>query len=295
MNHHLEKFLRALSTVLGWTYVYCWSASFYPQPLLNWRRKSTAGLTVDFPALNVLGFVAYTISTTCFLFSPEIRKQYALRHPRAPEPTVRFNDFAFAVHALVMVILTYSQFYSYIWPFDVPKGQRTSIGARSIILASITAVILAIINASLNSDLDPTVAWSWIDVVRTNYLARGYADIMSQIYIFGHIKLLATLSKYMPQAWLNYKRRSTEGWSINQILFDFAGGILSLTQLLIDSSFQGDWSGITGNPAKFGLSNISLFFDIIFITQHYLLYRRPREEDSVNETSSLLREEAAVD
>lgn len=51
---------------------------------------------------------------------------------------------------------------------------------------------------------------------------------------------------------------------------DFAGGILSLMQLLIDSSLQADWSGLTGNPVKLGLSNISLFFDIIFILQHYV-------------------------
>lgn len=45
-----------------------------------------------------------------------------------------------------------------------------------------------------------------------------------------------------------------------------------MLQLLIDSSLQADWSGLTGNPVKFGLANISLLFDIIFITQHYVLY-----------------------
>ncbi len=83
----------------------------------------------------------------------------------------------------------------------------------------------------------------------------------------------------MPQAWLNYTRKSTVGWSIDQILLDCAGGILSLGQLFIDASFQGDWSGITGNPAKFGLSNISLFFDVVFIVQHYLLYQNSQLEE----------------
>lgn len=77
----------------------------------------------------------------------------------------------------------------------------------------------------------------------------------------------------MPQVYLNYQRQSTQGWSIGQILFDFAGGILSLAQLFLDASFQSDWSGVTGNPAKFGLSNISLLFDVIFIVQHFVLYR----------------------
>ncbi|GAB1191987.1 hypothetical protein APSETT444_001171 [Aspergillus pseudonomiae] len=51
------------------------------------------------------------------------------------------------------------------------------------------------------------------------------------------------------------------------------GGILSLIQLFLDSSFLDDWSGITGNPIKFLLSNVSILFDILFMVQHYILYR----------------------
>lgn len=59
------------------------------------------------------------------------------------------------------------------------------------------------------------------------------------------------------------------------MLLDFLGGVASLLQLFIDSSLQGSWEGVTGNPVKFGLGNITLFFDIIFFYQHYVLYRRP--------------------
>jgi cystinosin len=93
-----------------------------------------------------------------------------------------------------------------------------------------------------------------------------------QVYAIGYVKLFVTLIKYMPQVWMNYQRRSTDGWSIGQILLDFSGGVLSLLQLLIDASFQPDWSGVTGNPVKLGLGNISILFDLIFITQHYVLY-----------------------
>jgi cystinosin len=34
-----------------------------------------------------------------------------------------------------------------------------------------------------------------------------------------------------------------------------------------------DWSGVTGDPVKFGLGFVSIFFDIIFIIQHYVVYR----------------------
>jgi cystinosin len=76
----------------------------------------------------------------------------------------------------------------------------------------------------------------------------------------------------MPQVLTNHRNRSTEGWSIAQILLDFVGGILSIAQLGIDSYVQRDWSGITGNPVKLALGNISIFFDVIFIVQHYVMF-----------------------
>lgn len=49
---------------------------------------------------------------------------------------------------------------------------------------------------------------------------------------------------------------------------------MSIAQLGIDSYLQKDWSGITGNPAKLALGNVSIFFDVIFLIQHYWLYRK---------------------
>lgn len=86
------------------------------------------------------------------------------------------------------------------------------------------------------------------------------------------MKLITVICKYIPQMWVNYKRKSTLGWSIYPMLMDFAGGWLSLAQLVIDSSLQHDWTGVAGNPVKFGLSNITIVFDIIFMLQHYVLY-----------------------
>ena len=49
------NFLEFLSYVFGWIYTACWSLSFYPQPILNIRRKTTGGSVVDFPFINTLG------------------------------------------------------------------------------------------------------------------------------------------------------------------------------------------------------------------------------------------------
>lgn len=56
----MAGFLGFLSALFGWVYTFCWSASFYPQPLLNWRRRSTSGTTVDFPLINTIGVYSPT-------------------------------------------------------------------------------------------------------------------------------------------------------------------------------------------------------------------------------------------
>ena len=77
----------------------------------------------------------------------------------------------------------------------------------------------------------------------------------------------------MLQVWLNYKRQSTLGWNINQVLLDFSGGFFSVTQLCMEAFVKEDLSAITGDPVKFGLGLVSVIFDIMFMIQHYSLYR----------------------
>ncbi|KAF7677544.1 l-cystine transporter-like protein [Alternaria burnsii] len=260
ISPELEAFARAISRVLGWAYFLSWSLSFYPQPISNYIRKSTLGLAIDFPTLNVLGFTCYTISTACFLYSPTIKSQYAFRHPEAPQTTVRFNDFLFAAHGAVMCVIIYSQFFEKIWGFEIGKRQKVSRVILGVwwgcVLAIVVVVMLVKTRGTKGNDAQ---GWAWIDV----------------IYTLGYVKLLTVFLKYIPQAWVNYKRKSTLGWSIYPMLLDFAGGWLSLAQLCIDSALENDWSGVTGNPVKFGLGNITIVFDIIFMLQHYVLYKRP--------------------
>lgn len=128
-------------------------------------------------------------------------------------------------------------------------------------------VIGMVKSKGLDGGNDAWGSWAWIDVV----------------YAVGYVKLVVTVVKYIPQAWANYQRKSTAGWSITQILLDVIGGVLSIAQLVIDSSLQSDWSGITGNPVKLGLGNISIMFDIVFMVQHYILYKGNKgEEDGMD-------------
>ncbi|KAK3359931.1 hypothetical protein B0T25DRAFT_114829 [Lasiosphaeria hispida] len=269
--------LQVLSGIFGWIYFFAWSLSFYPQSMLNFRRRSTSGTTVDFPLINCLGFFAYLVSNVAFFYSPLIRAQYAARH-KGLTPTVQFNDITFAAHGLLLSLVTTSQyFFPGVWGFRPSLGNRPSRVILGIFFGSIVgvvAVLFVVLRSPLrDSQQDAADAWVWLDA----------------IYAVSYVKLVVTLVKYTPQVVVNYRNRSTQGWSISQILLDFCGGILSISQQGIDSYVQGDWSGITGNPVKFALGNVSMIYDLIFMTQHYVLYSgveaKPEESEALLGTS----------
>ena len=157
----------------GWLYFSAWSLSFYPQIILNFQRRTTHGLTPDFPLLNVFGFSCYTISTAAFLYSPAVRSQYAARHPISPEPTVRFNDLAFGVHAWILCVVVYSQFFPSLWGWKTVPGVRRHVNKVSLglIWGSLLAVAITVgmVLASRDNGMDADGrSWAWIDVVCTS-------------------------------------------------------------------------------------------------------------------------------
>lgn len=103
--------------------------------------------------------------------------------------------------------------------------------------------------------------------------------------VAGYNKAIITFLKYIPQVWLNYTRKSTIGWSIANILLDFTGGSLSIVQQVLDTIYngvtEGNWSffgnGDGFNIVKFLLGAIAVCFDVIFMIQHFILYRHPNQ------------------
>jgi hypothetical protein len=128
-----------LSNILGYTYFVSWTCSFYPQIITNWYAPTEAnkGVSLDFCAWNIVGFVCYAIYTTCFRFSGVVRMEYAHRfgggdhgnmtNSTTPTyhddkdattvnnedmvvvPQVQINDVAFAWHALLLATITFGQ------------------------------------------------------------------------------------------------------------------------------------------------------------------------------------------
>lgn len=76
------------------------------------------------------------------------------------------------------------------------------------------------------------------------------------VYAMSYLKLITTVLKYIPQVYMNYIMKSTVGWHIQNVILDFTGGILSITQLIMDAFNMDDLSGIKGyQPGRIYINN----------------------------------------
>lgn len=244
-----SKIDKVLIDIIGWIYFIAWSISFYPQVILNYKTKDVSGLSLDFIALNFLGFFCYSVFNLCLFWDEKVQKQYFHEHPRGVNP-VLLNDVVFSLHAVFVTLLTIIQCLTY-------KKRRHTV---SYVASTLLVAMVAFLTIS--------------GVVS----AANKLKLLDYIYFFSYIKLAITVMKYCPQVYLNYKLKSTIGWSIGNVLLDFTGGSFSLLQMFLLAYNYNDWTSIFGSPTKLGLGLLSIFFDIIFMTQHYVLYRQPRLE-----------------
>nr|8DKW_P Chain P, Isoform 2 of Cystinosin [Homo sapiens]8DKX_P Chain P, Isoform 2 of Cystinosin [Homo sapiens] len=254
-----------INQVIGWIYFVAWSISFYPQVIMNWRRKSVIGLSFDFVALNLTGFVAYSVFNIGLLWVPYIKEQFLLKYPNGVNP-VNSNDVFFSLHAVVLTLIIIVQCCLY-----ERGGQRVSWPAIGfLVLAWLFAFVTMIV------------------------AAVGVITWLQFLFCFSYIKLAVTLVKYFPQAYMKFYYKSTEGWSIGNVLLDFTGGSFSLLQMFLQSYNNDQWTLIFGDPTKFGLGVFSIVFDVVFFIQHFCLYRkRPGLQAARTGSGSRLRQDWA--
>lgn len=246
---------RTLSTTIGWSYFVMWSVSFWPQVIINYLRKSVVGLSFDYVALNLLGFSCYSAYNCAYYWSPSVREQYKAQY--GSYPAVQSNDVFFGLHAVIATLVTLGQMAIY------ERGEQkvTKYGIFLLTGISLSAIIAGIL------------------------AGIGKISIITLLLTLSYLKLTISLTKYAPQAVLNWQRKSTEGWSIHNVLLDFAGGSLSVAQLVMDCTVTSDWSGVQGDPVKFGLGFTSMVFDVVFMIQHYILYPQKIEDDDTDSES----------
>ncbi|XP_063609522.1 cystinosin-like, partial [Penaeus indicus] len=241
-----DPVLNVISDVFGWTYSIIWDISFLPQVWLNWNRKSVVGFSLDNVTLNILAYLCYSLFNVAFFAVPYIQNQFHARYPRQVNH-VRPNDVFFATYALFIEIVLGIQCLIY---YREP-GQVVSKTCWVLVAGSLLSITAACVLAAEN------VIW-WLDV----------------FYLMSYLKLGITPLKYIPQLYVNYRHRSTAGFSMVGLLMDFTGGVLSLAQMFMLSANNDDWISVFNNFSKFGLGVITILFDLMFFLQHYFFHLR---------------------
>lgn len=239
-----SEFIKQLVSMTGWLYFLFWSFSFYPQIILNFTTSNVQGLNMDFVILNMIGFALYSIFNIEMYFDPTVKFEYLRLHPDGVLP-VQLNDVVFAVHAFLAASVTLVQCI-----IQRSTHQRLSL-PTVIYLSLITILVIIIISL---------------------YLAK-LSSWLTCLYLLSYLKLLITVVKFIPQVVMNYRHQSTRGWSVGNVLLDLAGGLASLLQMILVALNSSDWTSLTGDLTKLGLSLVSLGFDILFLFQHFVLYK----------------------
>ncbi|XP_058128762.1 cystinosin homolog [Anopheles ziemanni] len=211
-----------LSMLIGWTYTVCWTIGDYFQAWTSYKRKSVVGLSFDFLCLNVVGNCCYATFNVLLFCNSHIESEYFNRNPFGLNPVIA-NDVAYAVHAVFGNVVLIVQCYIY-----QSNGNVVSLPVKMFMTGCV--VLVAVFCAlTLAGQLH------WLDF----------------LYMLSYVKLSTNLVKYIPQVFMNYRRKSTEGFAISNRLLDLAGGLLSLLQMILNGWNFDDWQSILGSPNEY--------------------------------------------
>ncbi|PON95243.1 Lysosomal cystine transporter [Trema orientale] len=195
--------------VLGWIAFASWTIAGYPQVILNFRRKSVVGWNFDFVVLNITKQSFYLIYNATLYFSSAVQKQYFDKYGYGEMIPVAANDVAFSTHTVLLNLFGLFQIATY---------ER---GGQSISKITIGIVSVVYLTAGVCFFIAlPTHSWLWM------------------ISVFNSIQVFLASIKYTPQVFMNFKRKSTDGFSIGNILLDFSGGIANCAQMTVQSIDQ---------------------------------------------------------
>ncbi|KAM0000327.1 putative lysosomal cystine transporter [Helianthus debilis subsp. tardiflorus] len=282
--------LEVLSNVFGWIAFVAWSISFYPQVLLNYRRKSVVGLNFDFVVLNLTKHSSYLIYNVSVYFSSAVQRQYYKKYGSKQMIPVAANDVAFSSHAVLLTAFTLFQIA--IYDVSIIKLMRYQMYFRSFFelckfkkkkrdhFDGVLYLNMQRGSQMVSKITIAIVTGAWTIVAICVVIAIQTHSWLWLVSCFNMLQVSMTAIKYIPQAIMNFKRKSTAGFSIGNILLDLLGGLTNYGQMAVQSFDQHSWVNFFGNIGKTLLSLVSIFFDVLFIVQHYLLYPKKKPERS---------------
>jgi len=236
-------FVTTVIQIFGWIYFVAWAISFYPQLYTNFKRKSVTGLSFDFLCYNFIGYFAYSAFNVGLFYFQTVQDEYFDKYGGSVIPVLS-NDVFVGLHSLTLTTIAIVQCFIY------ERGdQKVSLMCKLIVGSCWLFALCSLIPTLMSK-----ITW------------------LMYLNFFSYIKLSVTLVKCVPQFYMNYKRKSTIGFSIESVLTDLIGASFSLVQMFLLAYNNNVWNSIFGDLTKFGLGFLSIVIDVIFTLQHYVFY-----------------------
>jgi hypothetical protein len=181
---------------------------------------SAVGLSADFTWINPLGFLALTIWSFGIYFSPIAREEYRLRH-EGNNPQVSKSDLAFALHGFILSSAQFIMVYYYTYFYRRTKTPIFSInqssGEEDPLLPEREDPDLAITSQPTTPSLifKFLIALAWVAAIGGGAFAKiGNFTFLDWLYLISTIKLIISIIKFIPQVLLNWRLKSSEGFSV---------------------------------------------------------------------------------
>uniref|UniRef100_A0A803LSQ1 Cystinosin homolog n=1 Tax=Chenopodium quinoa TaxID=63459 RepID=A0A803LSQ1_CHEQI len=350
--------LEIIYQIFGWIAFFSWSISFYPQVILNYRRKSVVGLNFDFVVLNLTKHSTYLIYNATLYFSSVVQRQYRDKYGRDEMIPVAANDVAFSIHAVLLTAFTLFQIFIY------ERGiQKVSKISFTLVIAAWGIAAVCVFIAL------PSHSWLWlitvfkpINNVDGDDIDNVNVDLVSDMPIAENVDDVDNIFDDVPSANCNvnvvpiendnnaeniddmpsvndnvdhyetsymlniYDLRVWDGLDSKMIDLIVKNGpkrdnfvvkgskdrfsrrftanlytrvLLNAEKCDRDWLVKGSWVNFYGNIGKTLLSLVSIFFDLLFMVQHYVLYRnkpihRSSKLDEANDEALLKSSDLAT-
>lgn len=174
------------------------------------------GLSADFTWINPLGFLALTIWSFGAYFSPLAREQYRARHD-GHNPQVSKSDLGFALHGFILSSAQFLQVYYYTYFYRKKRAAPLAQTEEDPLLPEREDTDFAITSQPTQPSLifKVLIAVAWVAAISGGmFVWIGNFQFLDWLYLVSTIKLAISIIKFIPQVLLNWRLKSSEGFSV---------------------------------------------------------------------------------
>eukprot|EP00011_Vannellida_sp_DIVA3-517-6-12_P007492 CAMPEP_0114612540 /NCGR_PEP_ID=MMETSP0168-20121206/4674_1 /TAXON_ID=95228 ORGANISM="Vannella sp., Strain DIVA3 517/6/12" /NCGR_SAMPLE_ID=MMETSP0168 /ASSEMBLY_ACC=CAM_ASM_000044 /LENGTH=431 /DNA_ID=CAMNT_0001823527 /DNA_START=109 /DNA_END=1401 /DNA_ORIENTATION=+ len=220
------------------------------QIAVNWKHRLVVAMSFDWVSYNLLGYFSLLLYTSFMSFSSTTQDEFFDDHPDVDQVPVFYTDFLVACAGLFLTLVLVWQCFMY-RRFSASIGEKKATRNSAVGLATVGCGWLALLVSSFVAAL-PSVEW-W----------RLYDGVV----FAGIIFVMVTFVRYIPQASVNFRRRSTQGWSKVLLVSEMMGAVFLTFEVFFSTADAGT-DFYFGKYAKLLVVGAIFFWSTVIMIQH---------------------------